>query len=1025
MKKIFLVLICMGILIGFSRLPAAGKGNIGPHIFGELQARSIGPATMSGRVSALDVVLKNPNIFYVGSAAGGVWKTLNGGATFKPVFDKHIQSIGAISIDQKNPKTVWVGTGECWVRNSVSVGEGIFKSIDGGDNWTCLGLKDTERISQIVIHPENSNIVYVGAMGHLWDANEDRGVYMTTDSGKTWKKILYVNKNTGCADLVMDPKNPAILYASMWQYRRWPYFFKSGGPGSGLYRSTDSGKTWKKIHAGLPPGELGRIGIATCQSKPETVYCVVEAKKTALYRSDNRGDSWIRVNNSKDVADRPFYYSVVKVDPKDHKKLYKLGFILKISKDGGESFEGRGGAHSDFHTLWINPQNTLHLLLGTDGGVYASTDGGDHWDFYRNLPISQFYHVSYDMQNPYHVYGGLQDNGSWGAPSRGLTGITNNDWYMVGFSDGFYVWVDPQDPDIIYSEFFGGNIVRVKRGTFQLKEIQPFPKQGETIYRFNWNAPIAVTKNALYIGAQYLFRSTDKGESWQKISPDLTTNNPKKQQQSKTGGLTIDNSTAENHCTIYAVEISPLSEQIIWAGTDDGNLQVTQNGGKSWKNVVKNIPGLPANSWCSYIEASPFSKGAAFVTFDGHRSGDKTTYIYKTTDFGKTWQSLATGDLKGYAHVICQDPVKENLLFLGTELGLFVSVNGGGEWVQFLGGLPKVPVNDLAIHPRDSDLIIATHGRGVYIIDDLEIIRQITPEVLNESVFMFKPVPVVTQNLTGYIRNTHGGEFVGDNPLEVGKIYYYLKRRPLFGSIKIEVYDSKGELVKTIPGSRQRGLNMVEWFLRLKPPKPPRIKSQALLDFPLFGPLAPEGTYTVKLIMGKKEWKTELPLTFAEDYDYPPESRRQKEKTIWKLYHLQNKLGYVDFVATKVKKEAADLLKDTKLGRSLKRSLQKLVSELETLRSSVVMDRDIQGVTFDQKLRERIVWLYMMVDLHGGKPSQTQLDRTERMAGEVKEVENRFKRIKEKLLNRVNQQLRNLKKESITIPTEEEFQKSQ
>jgi photosystem II stability/assembly factor-like uncharacterized protein len=713
------------------------------------------------------------------------------------------------------------------------------------------------------------------------------------------------------------------------------------------------------------------------------------------------------------------------VDPKDHKKLYKLGFILKISKDGGESFEGRGGAHADFHTLWINPRNTLNLLLGTDGGVYASSDGGDNWSFYRNLPVSQFYHVSYDMQNPYHVYGGLQDNGSWGAPSRGLMGINNHDWYMVGFSDGFYVWVDPQDPNIIYSEFFGGNIIRGKRGTFQLKEIQPFPKEGETNYRFNWNAPIAVTKNALYIGAQYLFRSTDKGESWQKISPDLTTNNPRKLQQSKTGGLTIDNSTAENHCTIYAVEISPLSEQIIWAGTDDGYVNVTTNGGKSWKNVTRNISGLPANTWCSYIEASPFSKGTAFVTFDGHRTGDKKTYVYKTTDFGISWHSLVTDDLKGYAHVVCQDPVKENLLFLGTELGLFVSIDGGGEWVQFLGGLPKVPVNDLAIHPRDSDLIIATHGRGIYIIDDLGIIRQITPDILAKRVFLFKPVPVVTQNLRGYVRNSHAGEFVGDNPLEVGKIFYYLKRRPLFGAIKIEIYDSKGELIKTIPGSRQRGLNRVEWFLRLKPPKPPRIKSQALLDFPLFGPIAPEGTYTVKLIMGKKDWKTQIPVAFAGDYDYPLESRKLKEKTIWKLYHLQNKLGYVDFVASQVKKKAITLLKEKKLKRSVLKSLRKLIAELEALRSSVVMDRDIQGVTFDQKLRERIVWLYMMVDIYGGKPSQTQLDRTDRMAGEVKDVEDRLNRIKTKLINKVNRELTKLKLPPISIPSEEEFQKSQ
>ena len=667
MKKWLVLFFILFLWSGFGLSKAEEPVRVGPHIFGELRARSIGPATMSGRIAALDALIDNPNIFYVGAAAGGVWKTLNGGATFKPVFDDHIQSIGAITIDQSNPRNIWVGTGECWVRNSVSVGDGIYKSGDGGDNWECLGLKDSERIAKILIHPQESDTVFVAAMGHLWDANPERGVYRTTDGGKNWKRILYVDENTGCADLAMDPGNPDILYAGMWQYRRWPWFFKSGGPGSGLYRSLDGGQSWKKIHKGFPTGELGRIGIATCPSKPERVYCLVEAGRTALFRSENRGDSWVKVNETKDVADRPFYYSVIKADPKDENKIFILGFNLKISKDGGESFETRGGAHSDFHTLWINPNNTLHLLLGTDGGVYASNDGGDHWDFYRNLPVSQFYHVSVDMQTPYHVYGGLQDNGSWGAPSQGVFGVTNNEWYQVGISDGFYTWVDQQDPDTIYSEFFAGRILRLKRGTYAIKDIQPMPGPGEADYRFNWNAPIAVTPNALYIAGQFLFRSTDKGESWEKISPDLTTNDPRKQNQGETGGLTIDNSTAENHCTIYTVEISPLNEKIIWAGTDDGNVCLTRNGGKSWKNVVKHIPGLPRNTWCSDIEASPFSESTAFAVFDGHRTGDMNTYLYKTNDFGETWQSLATDSLSGYAHVICQDPVRENLLFLGTE----------------------------------------------------------------------------------------------------------------------------------------------------------------------------------------------------------------------------------------------------------------------------------------------------------------------------------------------------------------------
>lgn len=1025
MKHFSLVVVILILCAGFNISIAEEPVKAGSHIFGELRARSIGPATMSGRISVVDAVADNPNIFYVGAAAGGVWKTLNGGATFKPVFDKHIQSIGAITIDQANPKTIWVGTGECAVRNSVSVGDGIYKSVDGGDNWIFSGLKESERIAKIIIHPKNSDTVYVAAMGHLWNANPERGVYKTLDGGRTWKRILFVDRNTGCADMAMDPENPEILYASMWQYRRWPWFFKSGGPGSGLYRSVDGGKSWKKIHRGLPAGELGRIGLATCLTKPERLYCVVEARKTALFRSDNRGDSWIKVNDSKDVADRPFYYSVLKVDPKDHLKIYALGFNLKISKDGGESFENRGGAHSDYHTLWIDPQNTRHLMLGTDGGVYTSNDGGDNWNIFRNLPVSQFYHVSTDMQDPYHVYGGLQDNGSWGAPSRGIFGVTNNDWYSVGFSDGFCVWVDPTDPDTIFSEFFGGRILRVKRGTFEIKEIQPMPGKGEPEYRFNWNAPIEVSKNSLYIGGQYLFRSTDRGESWQKISPDLTTNDPGKQKQNMTGGLTIDNSTAENHCTIFTIEISPLNDRIIWAGTDDGNVCLTRNRGKTWKHLVKNIPGLPGNTWCSYIEASPFSESTAFAVFDGHRTGDMKTYVFKTTDFGKTWKSLIDDNLEGYAHVICQDPVKEDLLYLGTEFGLFISIDGGVQWTSFTGGIPRVPVNDLAIHVRDADLVIATHGRGIYIIDDLEILRQITPDVLRERVYVFQPGKVIHHTLNGYMRNTHGGEFIGDNPLELGKIFYYLKRRPLFGAIRVDVTDSNGKLIKSLPGSGQRGLNMVEWFLRLKPPKPPKIKSHALLDFPNYGPLAPEGTYSVKLIMGKKSWQTKIELTYPPDYPYSAESRKMKEKTIWKLYNLQNKLGYVDFVATQIKEKAVALLKNRTLKRSLIKNLKNMVRELEALRQSIVVDRDIQGFSVDQKLRERIVWHYLMVDLYSGKPSRTQLERTDKMAGEVKDAENRLSRIKSRWLEKVNRELQKMEMELIVIPSEEEFQNTQ
>jgi len=718
----------------------AGQIKIDANTFGAMEARHIGPAVMSGRIMAVEAVNREPRIIYVGAASGGVWKSINGGTTFKPIFDKYTQSIGAIAIDQSHPDTVWAGTGESCTRNSASVGTGIYKTTDGGETWKLMGLEKSERLSKIVIHPKNSDIVYVAAPGHLWNANEERGVYQTTDGGKTWQRILYVDANTGCSDLAIDPQEPNILYAAMWQFRRMPYFFASGGAGSGLYKSTNGGKTWKKLTKGLPEGELGRIAIAVAPSRPSVVYAVVEAKKTALYRSDDLGESWARVNVSFNVSARPFYFSHLVVDPKDHNRVYKPGFSLSVSNDGGQAFtspftgEGGGAVHSDHHALWINPNNPFQLLLGTDGGVYASYDKGNTWRHLNNLPLSQFYHVSYDMAQPYNVYGGLQDNGSWSGPSQSPNGINNRDWENVGFGDGFYVFADPADKDIVYCEFQGGNILRRHKSTGETKEIKPYPKEGEPKFRFNWNTPIALSPsnpNVMYIGAQFLFRTTNKGESWERISGDLTTNDPAKQKQEESGGLTIDNSTAENHCTIFTICESPKDEKVIWAGTDDGNLQVTQDGGKTWTNVVRNIPGLPANTWCSSVEASRHDRATAYVTFDGHQTDDMKTYVYKTTDGGKTWKAIATEAIKGYAHVIREDLANPNLLFVGTEFGLFVSVDGGEQWAQFTGNLPNVSVRDIAIHRRESDLILATHGRGIMIIDDMTPLRQITPQVLS------------------------------------------------------------------------------------------------------------------------------------------------------------------------------------------------------------------------------------------------------------------------------------------------------
>ena len=576
-RRGFCSLIGILILSTISLLATETAIEIDSATFGGLRARDIGPAVMSGRIAAIDASAADPVTVWVGSASGGVWKSDNAATSFKPVFDDHTQSIGALRIDPSDAETVWVGTGETWVRNSVSVGSGVYRTTDGGDSWEHLGLEGTERIAKIAVDPTDSDTVFVCATGHLWNANPQRGVYKTTDGGTNWELVFSIDENTGCADLDMDPQEPSILYAAMWQFRRYPDFFTSGGPGSGLYQSTDGGETWNELTNGLPAGEKGRIALAIAPSRPSVLYATVEAENTALYRSDDLGSSWKRTDDSMNVQMRPFYFSELVVDPRDHNRLYKPGFTLTVSTDGGDSFSGLFGAgfnfgtvHSDHHALWINPLNPHQLILGTDGGAYVSNDRARTWRHVRSLPVSQFYHVSHDMEWPYNVYGGLQDNGSWKGPSRSPGGITSGDWQVVGGGDGFWAFADPQDANTLYVEYQGGMLSRVNVATGESKSIKPYAREGEEKLRFNWNTPIHLSPTVpgtIYYGSQYLHRSTDRGESWETISPDLTTDDPERQRQEKTGGLSIDNSTAENNATIYAISESPRNSQVIWVGS--------------------------------------------------------------------------------------------------------------------------------------------------------------------------------------------------------------------------------------------------------------------------------------------------------------------------------------------------------------------------------------------------------------------------------------------------------------------------
>jgi len=1010
--------------------PTTAEVQVDSHTFGGLEARAIGPAVMGGRIAALDAIRTRDGLtIYVGAASGGVWKSANGGTTFKPVFDEHTQSIGAVTIDRRNPDVVWVGTGEPWTRNSVSIGDGVYKTTDGGQTWQHLGLQDTERIARIVIDPDDSNVVYVAALGHLWNANEQRGLYKTVDGGRTWQRVLYVDENTGCADVALDPQQPHILYAAMWQFRRWPHFFHSGGPGSGLYKSVDGGTSWRKITAGLPAGELGRIALAVAPSRPSTLYAVVEAEKTGLYRSDDLGESWRWVGSSQDVEGRPFYFALLLIDPRDFNRVYKPGFGLSLSTDGGQTFASIGGStHADHHALWINPDNPRHLLAGTDGGLYVSYDQGASWDFLQTLPISQFYHVSYDLDDPYNVYGGLQDNGTWYGPSRGPAGVKNRNWRNIGHGDGFHAHVDRRDPDIVYVEWQGGRIQRVRRSTGETKNIQPMPDQPDLAYRFNWNTPIHLSPtrdDTLYLGSQFLLRSRDRGESWQRLSPDLTTNDPAKLRQIDSGGLTLDNSTAENYCTICTISESPLDERLIWVGTDDGLVQITRDAGQLWENVAGNIPDLPAGTWISHVEASRHDRARAYVICDGHRTGDMRAYVYRTDDCGRSFKPLAGDQVTGYCHIIREDPVNPQLLFLGTELGLYISLDGGEHWARFQGNLPKVAVCDIAIHPRTHDLILGTHGRGIYILDDITPLRHLTPEILNADFALLPARPAMIRIPAAEQEFPGDREFTGPDAPTGATIAYYLQKRHLLGDLKIEIRDSSGKLISTLPATNRRGVNRLSWSLRGKPPKVPPASTLGTSPFAFLAPTVAEGTYAVRLIKGQQTCAGTLTVTGDPRADYSAEDKALQDATVARLYDLLSRLTYVVEAILDLQNQVTDRLDRLEPGHPALGPLRDFTSDLETFRKTLVATRRGGFLAGEEQLREKLVSLYGSVNGYEGRPTDSQLRYAEVLAQRLTEVETRLAELTGRPLAQVNHSLEQARLTPINILTRQNWEAQQ
>ena len=998
--------VCVAAGLHAQRVPQSAPVRPDSEAIAGLGARNIGSAAMSGRVSAIAAVHEGSRLtVYVGAASGGVWKSVNGGTTYRPVFDREpVQSIGAITVDPVNPRVVWVGTGEVWTRNSVSIGDGVYRSVDGGDNWTNVGLRNSERIAKILVDPTATNTVYVCATGRLWSDGDERGVYKTTDGGTTWTQVLRgVNASTGCSMMSMDPQHPQTLYAGMWDVRRRGWTFRSGGEGpdapsgSGLFKSTDGGASWTEldehIAAGLPPKPWGRVAVSVAPSNPDVVYAFIEAvpPRNALYRSDDGGRTWATRDRSQQMVWRPFYFANLIVDPNNENRLYKPDLGLIVSSDGGATFSDiTGGTHGDHHDLWVDPRNSDHLIAGDDGGVWHSYDGGNKWWKDENLPISQFYHVSVDMDRPYHVYGGLQDNSSWVGESEYPGGITNSRWENMFDGDGFWMFADPADPDYIYAEAQGGEIGRVNRRTHEVRSIKPLPRYGEGKLRYNWNTPIHLSpsqRGTIYIGAQFLFRSRDHGQTWQRISPDLTTNDTTRQQQERSGGVTVDNSSAEAYTTIYAICESPGNPNVIWVGTDDGNVQLTRDGGRTWTNVVGNIPGLPPRAWVSSLDASHFDAGTVYATFDFHTVGDMRPYAYKSTDYGRTWTPLIAADapVRGYAHVVKEDLVDRNLLFLGTELGLYVSLDSGVQWVHHTGGdLPNVAVRDLAIHPRDHDLVIATHGRGIWIVDDITPLRALTPAALASDVVFLPGRPTVQRLPASGGWSTGDAAFVGRNPTDDAIITYYQRRRHIFGDMKIEVFDPAGTLVGTVPVSERRGISRVTWGMRLKPPPVPPAVTAA--GGAAVGPRLVPGVYTVRMTRDTAVYTTRLRIVADPRSRHTPYDRRAQLALARRLAALLADMTFaveqVNGVRAALEGRAAML----RAGDSLAARLRFASGVADSLRRKIVATKEGGMITGEERLRENLTDLYGSIVGYEGRPSQTQVQRSDAIARELRDV---------------------------------------
>jgi photosystem II stability/assembly factor-like uncharacterized protein len=869
-------------------------------VLGALRYRHIGP--VGNRLTSVVGIPGQPNIYYVGAASGGVWKTIDGGVHWEPIFDAQpVSSIGALAIAPSDPNIVWAGTGEPWIRSHISVGQGVYKSTDAGKTWTLMGLEKTGRISRVVIDPKDPNVVLVAALGHAYGPQPERGVFRTTDGGKTWDRVLFTDENSGCAHLEMDPSNPKILYAGMWPLEIHTWGRESGGPGSGLFKSTDGGITWKRLSGnGLPTRTTGKVVPAISPSNSKRIYALIETgdgvpvngKETdrgKLWRSDDGGETWRLISYDRNLGGRTHYYFRVAVAPDNENETYYLTAGFARSTDGGETARmmvAAGSPGGDNHDIWIDPTNANRMAVANDGGVSISTTRGQTWNHIQ-LPIAQLYHVTVDNRIPYYVYGNEQDDPSYRGPSRsgggGASGsIPRSTWQSVGGGESGWATPDPVDPNIVWSSAsgsgsIGGIVERFDLRNNQFRRVEVWPDQvngspaADLKYRFVWTFPLTISPHdhkKLYVGSQYVHQTTDDGQSWQVISPDLTTND--KSKQGFSGGLTGDNIGVEYFSVIFAIAESPKEKGLIWVGTNDGLVQLTRDGGKNWTNVTKNIPNLPPWGTIGNIEPSRYDPGAAYLTVDFHQVNNRDPFIYKTKDYGKTWQAITNGiphSMLSYAHCIREDPVRRGLLYVGTENGLYVSFNDGEQWEPLQSNLPHVPVYWMVIQEHFNDLVIATYGRGFWILDDLTPIQQMNQTVRDASAYLFPPRPTYRFRASVSPVTMSDDPSPGQNPPYGAAISYYLKSAPS-GEVKIRIEDAKGQTVRTINGSKNAGLNRVNWNLegesitdvrmRTSPAYAPEVKvgPDGTRNAPGTGRLSilmPPGSYTVKLLVAGQE----------------------------------------------------------------------------------------------------------------------------------------------------------------------------